>query len=411
MSSRALRIAAALAGAAAAALVVLWLTGVFDPSPRVALARALQHASSTPHAYKGTAIRTIGTVRGGPSGRQGVVAWNVWGKMEGDWAEIELKGESGARRVSYGRRGWWVENHEGLWLAYPPPHECIEWLDPAGLEASRGLSGPVNGRPCRQVIGKWNAGELTFDLDRSDGRIVQVSGAVKDRTDAYAFKLEYLWEPTKVTPPEEARLMLDILQGKSVEGDDPEARGLVEKGWGGILESSVIVNTLQIDFANASEFLRRASYYEQAPPLRAWSLAEGDRTVFIWSDDVRAVVADTAEGPTREAKDLPIPAVKSVPRLAVTAAFAGTTHYRDEKCRLVGARLKSQEASADDPPQTGWLWIAEDGRILRQVLVGKGRVEGGGHYEITAYVDMDFKYDPGSAGWKLMARGRKIFGR
>lgn len=378
------------------------------PKPQDLLTSALATAAATPHSFTGKAARTVSS-----NGQPLVVSWEVKGTFEAPYAQLDLKGLAGTR-TSIGREGWWVEPYEGLWRAYPPPYESIEWLDPGALTAlpEYGPDQVVAGVPCQRIFASHPAGKLTFDVSKKDRRLMRVLGGTSDGHDVYEFDLTFDWSGGKVALPEGARAVLEALRGNPPPGDDAAAREAVKKGWSGLAGASLIATTIQIDFVNASEVHRRSGYLEQAPPLRAWNLTDGDRQAYIFSDGTRAAHSETPSSQVTEMPKAPTAAMDELEKMLVTrAVFAGECEHRGTKCRLVAAEVKAADADPAGSGASALLWIAPDGRLMRQIIVAKAQLAGGGTRELTNYADFTFRPDATEGDMRLVKRAKEIFGR
>jgi hypothetical protein len=379
------------------------------PRPAAFLKSALASAAATPHTFKGTARRTIASASAGNNPL--VIGWDVAGAFAEPFASVELKGVSLPRRA-VGQKGWWVELYDGVWRAYPPPYESIEWLDPAALDAADdyGPDQTVSGVKCRRVEATHPAGKMSFDISKSDGRLMRVQGGTTDGADVYEFDLTFDWSGGKVEPDPGARTVLEALAGAKPGADDPAARDAANRGWSVLPRYSAIVTTVQIDFINASEIRRRSGYLEQDPPLRAWNMAEDGRQIYLYSDGVRCVSADIPDGPVHEMAEIPRPAMDEVADFEIVkAAFAGEGEHRGTKCRVVAAEIRSKKADPGTANSISWLWIAPDGRLLRQLMIGKAALAGAGTREATTCVDITIRPEVLAEGWKLIKRARELF--
>ncbi len=383
------------------------LAGCSAP-PGDLLRAALSKVSTTPHRFGGKATRTIA-----PQGSSSpmIVSWEVKGAFAAPYASVDLTGLAGTRRA-IGRQGWWVEPYEEVWRAYPPPYESIEWLDPAGLTAAEeyGPDQSVGGVDCRRVRASHPAGTMSFDISKSDARLMRVQGGTTDGRDVYEFDLVFDWSAGKVEVPEQARVVLEALAGAKGSGDDPAAKDAIQRAWSVVPKTTAIVTTIQIDFVNASELRRRSGYLEQDPPLRAWNLVDGLKSVYLFSDGARSVASDSPDGPLREASPGAKPAVDDMGAVdIVRASFAGECEHRGTKCRMVAAELLSRSAEKGTTPSVSWFWIAPDGRLMRQLMVGKTTLAGEGARELTTVADVTLRPEPGETSMRLLKRAREIF--
>lgn len=385
-----------------------------SPPPRDVLHAALTHAAATPHRFTGKASRTIAPVGG--EHRQAdplVVTWEVKGEFASPYTVVELKGLAGTRRA-IGRQGWWVEKYEDIWRAYPPPHEAIEWIDPAAVTATEefGPDQTVRGVACRRVKATHPAGLLTLDISREGQRLMRLAGSITDGADIYQFELEFDWSGGSVADEPAARVVLEALGGAKGSGDSPEARDAIRRAWSVVPRSRSVVTTLQSDFVNASEIRRRSGYLEQDPPLRAWNLAEVGRSVYIFSDGTRTVTADVPDGPVRETAGLPKPAVDDMAEVEILrASFAGEAEIRGTACRLLSAELRAKSAEPGTPASAAWIWIGPDGQLVRQLMVGKAALAGEGVRELTTVADITVRHEPPEDRMFLLKRARQVFRR
>lgn len=393
-------------------LFVLALLAGCSPPPQDVLKSALSKSTATPHRFAGKATRTIAPV--GAESRQAsplIVSWEVKGAFAAPYASVELTGIAGTRR-SIGREGWWVERYEDVWRAYPPPYEAIEWLDPAALKADAefGPDQAVGGVACRRIRASHPAGTMTFDISKDGDRLMRVLGGTTDGKDIYEFDLVFDWSGGKVDMNDQAKVVLEALAGAKGSGDDPAAQEALRRAWSVLPRTTAIVTTLQLDFVNASEVRRRSGYLEQDPPLRAWNIAEQGKNVFLFADGVRSVAADSPDGPVREMTTMAKPAVEDMGDVnIVRASFAGEGDHRGAACRIVSAQILSKSAEAGTPPSTSWIWIGPDGRLLRQLMIGKAALAGEGTRELTTVVDLTLRPEPGEENMRLLKRAREIF--
>ena len=385
-----------------------------SPPPAEILKSALAKAATTPHRFGGKATRTLSPV--GAEFRQAdpvIVSWEVKGAFAAPYASVELTGLAGKRRA-IGREGWWSEPYEEVWRAYPPPYESIEWLDPAGLTAAAeyGPDQTVGGVACRRVRASHQAGTMSFDIAKDGGRLMRVQGGTTDGKDVYEFDLVFDWSEGKVEVPDGARILLEALAGAKGSGDDPAAKEAVQRAWSVLPRTTATVTTIQIDFLNAAELRRRSGYLEQDPPLRAWNIAENGKNVFLFSDGVRSVASDSPDGALRETPTLAKPVLDDLDAVTIVrAAFAGESDHRGTKCRLVAAEILSRSAEKGTTPSVSWFWIGPDGRLLRQLMVGKATMAGEGARELTTVADVTLRPDPADASMRLLKRAREIFKR
>ncbi len=383
-----------------------------SPPPQDLLQSALGKSAAAPHKFAGKATRTITPV--GAESRQAnplIVTWEVKGVFAAPFASVELTGIAGTRRA-VGREGWWVEKYEDVWRAYPPPYEAIEWLDPAGLKADAeyGPDQTVGGVACRRIRATHPAGTMTFDIAKDGDRLVRVQGGTTDGKDIYEFDLVFDWSGGKVDVDSQAKVVLEALAGAKGTGDDPAAQEALRRAWSVLPRTTAIATTVQIDFVNASEVRRRSGYLEQDPPLKAWNLTELGKNIFLFSDGVRSVAADSPEGTVRETPTLAKPAVDDMGEVGIVrAVFAGEGDHRGTACRIVAAEILSKSAEPGTTPSTSWVWIAPDGRLLRQLMIGKATLAGEGTRQLTTVVDLTLRPDPGEDRMRLLQRAREIF--
>ncbi|MCE9583151.1 MAG: hypothetical protein K8T20_11725 [Planctomycetes bacterium] len=380
------------------------------PKPSDFLTSALAHSAKTPHTITGKATRTLAQV--GSQDRL-IVSWEVKSAFASPYALVELKGTAGTRRT-IGKQGWWVELYDSVWRPYPPPYEAIEWLDPAGLEAGNeyGPDQTVSGVACRRVLATHPAGQMTFDISKSEGRLMRVIGGTTDGADVYEFDLTFDWTGGKVEPEPGAIFVLDALAGAKPGVDDAAAHEAATRAWSVLPKGTAIVTTVQIDFINAAEIRRRSGYLEQDPPLRAWNMAEEGRQVYLFSDGTRSLAADNPDGVVHEMTAIPKAAVDEVANLDILkASFAGDCDHRGTKCRLVAAELRSKKAEPGTGSSISWLWIAPDGHLLRQLMIGKATLAGEGAREATTCVDISIRPEVGEIEMKLLKRARELFHR
>jgi len=387
-------------------LAAALLPGCGSPEPARLLADAIRIAATTPHRFAGTATRTVTS---SPGSQPIAVQWEVTGEFQAPYMLVELD-TKGMKRRTYGKAGWWVEKWTEMWRAYPPPQEAIEWLDVAELSgAAYGQEETVNGQPCRRVDARHPAGQLSFHISRRDGRILKAVGMVSVGQDAYAFALTFDWSGGKADPPPDALVVLDALAGKRPEGNDPAAMELAQKAWAAIPDAPLSVSTLQIDFAGGVEQRRRNGFLQQVPPVRASELAEGQARMYVFTDGVRALTAEALGGPTKETGKIPPVSAAEMWKVIQGAVFQGEVPYRGGNCRLIGVRLQTNDGRPDDSTAAGWLWISANGRLLRQVLVGKMGLPGDGAHELTTYVDLVFTHEPPTGA--MIDQALRLFGR
>ncbi|MBI2919499.1 MAG: hypothetical protein HYY18_00275 [Planctomycetes bacterium] len=380
--------------------LLLLLAGCGKPEPAPLLQSALANSAAAPHTIKGRATRTVGS---------SAVSWDITGAFAGPYAYVELDVQ-GMKRKTYGMKGWWVEQWMKVWRAYPPPHEAVEWLEASELSAAAyGPDQTINGVACRRVEAKHPAGKIHFDISNRDSRIVHAQGVVLDNQDAYAFEVWMDYSGGRVEPPAEVAVVLGALSGKRPEGGDAAAKEAAEKAWGSVVTAECSISMLQVDYASGVEHQRTSGYMQQLPPLRASERSVGAAKMCLYSDGVRTVAADFPGGPIREVENMPPVTTDGMSKLIEGAVSLGDTELRGEVCRLVGARLRPAEGQADGSSAAAWLWISKDGKLLRQVLVGKFAVKGELEKEVTSYVDLLFEHEKPTG--QLIDAARRVFQR
>lgn len=380
--------------------LLLALAGCGNPDPAPLLKTALANSAAAPHTIKGRATRTVGST---------AVSWDITGAFSGPYAQVELDVQ-GMKRRTFGMGGWWVEQWAKVWRAYPPPHEAIEWLDAAELTgAAYGPDQTINGVACRRIAATHPAGKMHFDISKSGSRIVHAQGVVLDNQDAYAFEVWMDYSGGKVEPPAEAVVILGALAGKKPEGGDAASKEAAEKAWAGVVSAECSISMLQVDYASGVEQRRTSGYMQQLPPIRATERVVGAAKVVLYSDGMRTVAADFPGGPIKEVENMPPVTSDGMSKLIEGAVSLGEAELRGVRCRLVGARLRPPEGQSDGSTAAAWLWISNDGKLLRQVLVGKFEVKGEVSKEVTSYVDLIFEHEKPTGD--LIDAARKVFQR
>jgi hypothetical protein len=391
---------------------VALLCGCGAEDPAVVLRAALADAAATPHSFKGKVTRTLMAKRAKGEWNLRGAAANGWVETVQEMAGLEPQdmGKPGSmlRRQAFGRGGWWVENYRGVWRAYPPPHEYVEGMNPDDLtKPAWAADQSVGGKTLRRIEADHPAGKLGFDLDGK--RLARIVGALTDAEDVYVFEITLEYGAVKVEPPKEAALVLDALTGAAAGGKEDtalreEALALLQ----GIPGKELSTDVLQIDWAAGREYARKSGYIEQSPPHTAWNFSEGVEQKFIFSDGKRTVSSNALTGDLKEESNTRQPTSEGIERMVASVALAGEGEHKGKACRVLVAALQPPTGeSREGTKARAWLWVAPDGTLVRQMIVGRMPAAEGG--ELMNCVDMIFTHEKPKAG--LVERAKQIFAR